>query len=119
MNLLKIVSRTDWGGDRKVLLHLYRSLIRSKLDYGSIVYGSASKTTFQMLDPAAHQGLRLKERDSSFICPTHTTNGLQQDFTIIENTSNIPPWTLATPIINFDMTKDNKNPKQPKIYTIC
>ena len=59
MNLLKVVSRTDWGGDRKVLLHLYRSFIRSKLDYGSVVYGSACKTTLQMLDPIAHQGLRL------------------------------------------------------------
>ena len=27
--------------DRSVLLNLYRSLVRSKLDYGSIVYGSA------------------------------------------------------------------------------
>ena len=59
MNLLKIVSRTDWGGNRKVLLHLYRSLIRSKLNYGSMVYGSACKTNLQMLDPIAHQGLRL------------------------------------------------------------
>jgi ribonuclease HI len=53
------VSRTDWGGDRKTLLHLYRSLIRSKLDYGCMVYGSARKTVLQMLDPIANQGLRL------------------------------------------------------------
>ena len=59
LNLLKVVSRTDWGGDRKTLLHLYRSLIRSKLDYGCMVYGSARKTVLQMLDPIAHQGLRL------------------------------------------------------------
>ena len=59
LNLLKVVSRTDWGGDRKTLLHLYRSLIRSKLDYGSIVYGSARKTVLKMLDPIAHLGLRL------------------------------------------------------------
>ena len=59
LNLLKVVSGTEWGGDRKVLLRLYRSVIRSKLDYGSIVYGSARKSYLQILDPIAHQGLRL------------------------------------------------------------
>ena len=38
---------------------LYRSLIRSKLDYGCIVYGSARKSYLQMLDPIHNQGLRL------------------------------------------------------------
>ena len=41
LNLLKVLSHTNWGADRTVLLQLYRSLIRSKLDYGSILYGSA------------------------------------------------------------------------------
>ena len=59
LNLLKVVSGTEWGGDRKVLLRLYQSLVRSKLDYGSIVYGSARKSYLQLLDPIAHQGLRL------------------------------------------------------------
>ena len=44
LNLLKVLSHTSWGADRTILLHLYRSLIRSKLDYGAIVYGSARKS---------------------------------------------------------------------------
>ena len=56
---MRVVAHTDWGADRKILLRLYRSLIRSKLDYGSIVYGSARKSYLQMLDPIHHQGLRL------------------------------------------------------------
>ena len=32
LNLLQMVSRMDWGADREVLLRLYRSHIRSKLD---------------------------------------------------------------------------------------
>ena len=59
LNILKIVGNTEWGADRKVMLRLYRSLIRSKLDYGCIVYGSARKSYLQMLDPIHNQGLRL------------------------------------------------------------
>ena len=56
---MKVLSHTTWGADRTTLLQLYRSLIRSKLDYGSIVYGSARKSYLAMLDPIHHQGLRL------------------------------------------------------------
>ena len=59
LDILKVLSSSDWGGDRTVLLNLYRSLIRSKLDYGSIVYGSARKYYLKSLDTLHHQGLRL------------------------------------------------------------
>ena len=45
---IKVLSHTNLGPDRTTLLHLYRSLIRSKLDYWSIVYGSARKSYLQM-----------------------------------------------------------------------
>ena len=35
LNLLRVVANTKWGSDEKTLLHLYRSLIRSKLEYGA------------------------------------------------------------------------------------
>ena len=59
LNILKVVSNTEWGGDRKVLLRLYRSLIRSKLDYGCFIYGSTRKSYLKVLDTIANQGLRL------------------------------------------------------------
>ena len=59
LDVLKVLSNTNWGGDRSVLLNLYRSLVRSKLDYGSIVYGSARKSYLKCLDTIHHQGLRL------------------------------------------------------------
>ena len=59
LNLLKVLSHTSWGVDRTTLLQLYRSLVRSKLDYGCIIYGSARKSYLQMLDPIHNQGLRL------------------------------------------------------------
>ena len=54
-----MLSNTNWGGDRSVLLNLYRFLVRSKLDYVSIVYGSARKSYLKCLDTIHHQGLRL------------------------------------------------------------
>ena len=59
LNLLKVLSHTSWGADRTFLLHFYRSLIRSKLDYVAIVYGSARKSYLAMLDTVHNQGLRL------------------------------------------------------------
>ena len=59
LNLLRVVSSMDWGADRKVLLRLYRTLVRSKLDYGCIVYGSARQSYLRKLDSIHNQGLRL------------------------------------------------------------
>ena len=40
LNLLRVVTYTDWAADRKVLSNLYRTIIRSKLSYGSIMHCS-------------------------------------------------------------------------------
>ena len=59
LDILRVVGHTDWGADRIVLLRLYRSLVRSKLDYEFIVYGSARRSILKQLDPIHHQGLRI------------------------------------------------------------
>ena len=59
LNLLRVVAHTDWGADRKILLNLYRTIVRSKLDYGCIVYGSARPSYLKTLDTIHHQGIRL------------------------------------------------------------
>ena len=56
LDILRVVVHTDWGADRIVLLRLYRSLVRSKLDYGCIVYGSARWSVLKQFDPIHHQG---------------------------------------------------------------
>ena len=58
LDVIKAVSSRDWGADCSVL-QLYRSLIRSKLDYGCIVYGSAPISYLKQLNTIHHQGLRL------------------------------------------------------------
>ena len=59
LNILKVLSHQSWGSDRLCLLRIYRSVVRSRLDYGSFVYGSAKASVLKMLDPIHNQGLRL------------------------------------------------------------
>ncbi|GFO26432.1 Pol-like protein [Plakobranchus ocellatus] len=59
LNLLRVVGHMDWVADRATLLKLYRTLVRSKLDYGSVIYGSAKKHVLRALDPIHYQGLRI------------------------------------------------------------
>ena len=59
LDIIKVVSNQEWGADKSVLLKLYRSLVRSKLDYGCIVYGSARPSYLKVLNTIHHHGLRL------------------------------------------------------------
>ena len=55
LNILKVLSRTEWGADQTNLLNLYRSLVV----WFYIIYGSAYKTALAKLDLVYNQGLRL------------------------------------------------------------
>ena len=59
LNILRVGGHTDWGADKSTLLKLYRTLVRSKLDYGSAVYGSTKDYILKELDAIHHQGLRI------------------------------------------------------------
>ena len=59
VNVLKYLSGISWGADRKPLLMVYKSLIRSHLDYVSLVYGSASDATLRRLDVFQNVCLRM------------------------------------------------------------
>ncbi|KAL1448588.1 hypothetical protein WDU94_005468 [Cyamophila willieti] len=59
INLMKIFCNNTWGVDYKSLLQLYRSYVRSKLDYACVVYNSAPNSSLKMLDTIHHQGVRL------------------------------------------------------------
>ena len=56
LDIIKVVANQEWG---LVLLNLYRSLIRSNLDYRCIVYGSARPSYLKVLNTIHHQMLRL------------------------------------------------------------
>ena len=59
MSLLKHLSHKTWGSDSKTLIHLYMSLIKSKLDYGFEAYGTACKSLLASLEPIQNQALRI------------------------------------------------------------
>jgi hypothetical protein len=59
LNILKVISGTDWGADRRMLLLLYKMLIRSKMDYASIVYSTTSRRTLQPLDIIQNTALQI------------------------------------------------------------
>ena len=59
LNLIRVVAHLKWGGDRDTLLMLYRTIVHSKLDYGCIVYGTASSANLRQLDSIHNAGLRL------------------------------------------------------------
>ncbi|GBN44912.1 Glutamyl aminopeptidase [Araneus ventricosus] len=58
-DIMKVLSNTSWGADKVLSVRIYRYLVRSKLDYGAPVYGSAAKSTLKILVSVHHQGLRI------------------------------------------------------------
>ena len=59
VNILKSVSAHHWGADRKMLLNLYFSLIRSRFDYGCQVYINSAFTNLSKLDKIQNNCLRI------------------------------------------------------------
>ena len=51
LNVLRVISLINFGPDRKTLLRLYWALGKSKLDYGSQIYSSASVVVLETLNP--------------------------------------------------------------------
>nr|CAH0112721.1 unnamed protein product [Daphnia galeata] len=62
LNLKKIFSitaNTKFGPPVKVLTLLFKTLVRSKIDYGLIAYGNASKSNLEKIDIVSRATLRL------------------------------------------------------------
>lgn len=59
INLMRAVAGNQWGASKKTLLTIYRVLIRSVIDYGSIAYNSATDNVKRRLDVIQHRALRI------------------------------------------------------------
>ena len=62
LNLMRLVSGTTYGADKKILLTLYKALILSKTDYGAQAYNSAPKHMLSKLDTIQNKALRIATR---------------------------------------------------------
>lgn len=59
ISILRVLANHHWGANETVLLSVYRALVRSKLDYGCTVYGTARQSVLKRLDMIQHCSLRL------------------------------------------------------------
>ena len=55
LNLMRNVSATEWVADHKILIMIYRSLVRSKIDYGCKIYNSASSRKLASLKTVSNE----------------------------------------------------------------
>ncbi|XP_072398193.1 uncharacterized protein [Diabrotica undecimpunctata] len=56
---MKTLSNKNYGADYNYLIHVYKTLIRSKIDYGSIIYASAKEYLLHHLDVIQNTALRI------------------------------------------------------------
>jgi len=66
---MRAVAGNSWGANKKVLLTIYRSLIRSVIDYAAIAYNSDNLK--QRLDVIQHKALRIALVLSAVRLPQH------------------------------------------------
>jgi hypothetical protein len=59
IDIMKALSSAVWGSSIKILRQFYITYIRAKLDYGSIVYCSASKTNLHKLETIQNSCMKL------------------------------------------------------------
>ena len=59
VSLLRSISANDWGAEQQSLIMLHRTLLRSKVEYGYIVYSSAAASTVKPLQALTSKALRI------------------------------------------------------------
>ncbi|KAF2348964.1 Ribonuclease H domain [Trinorchestia longiramus] len=59
LNILQSISHRNWGADREILLKLYKTLVRSRLDYAALLYGTAAPSNLSKLNRIQNQCLRI------------------------------------------------------------
>ena len=59
LNIIRTLSKRNWGADQKLLTNTYKATVRAKLAYGSIFYNSAKQSTLDMISTIHNAGLRI------------------------------------------------------------
>jgi ribonuclease HI/exonuclease III len=59
LNIIKATCKVRWGADPSTALLLYKSLIRSKIEYCSFIFANASDTTWKKIEGIQNTAMRL------------------------------------------------------------
>uniref|UniRef100_A0A2P2I6W7 RNA-directed DNA polymerase from mobile element jockey-like n=1 Tax=Hirondellea gigas TaxID=1518452 RepID=A0A2P2I6W7_9CRUS len=59
LNVVKCISRQSWGADRVTMFRIYRAIVRSKINYGCVIYMSANDKGLRALNPVHNAAIRL------------------------------------------------------------
>ena len=58
LQLLHVVAHTNWGADKEILMKLYKTLIKSKIEYGCVTYSYACRNIVNTIMTNETQFLR-------------------------------------------------------------
>ena len=123
--IIKSITSQEWGGDQKTIINLYRTFIRSRIDYGSIVYSSASKTDLATLNSVSNDLLRMATGTFKST-PTESIQVIANEMPLelrrekltlkyfykVKSQVYNPAWKKTIPT-NFNMLYGNKNIPKP------
>lgn len=59
LNLIRFLRSTWWGSDPNLLLKLYRSLIRSRIEYGAFIWSGVPQYLWKKIQNIQNQAVRL------------------------------------------------------------
>ena len=59
INLLRSLTGYAWGANKTALIRIYRTLVRSRLEYGSEIFNTASDSTLTKLNTVHNSCLRV------------------------------------------------------------
>jgi len=59
LKILKLLLHTTWGSESETLIKIFKSIIQTKLQYGSILYNSEKNTLTKYIDSNHNTGMRM------------------------------------------------------------
>ena len=75
----KVLNGTAWGSDKKCLLCLHKCYIRLLLDYGCIIYATASPSVLSKLNTIQNQALQI----ATGVFPTSPITSLHAETAVL------------------------------------